>query len=111
MLAGGAAVNAASLVTFDAVPTSSTLPEFKLQPTFVPEFGTSVTEFSAAVGATGNGLGDGLLPQGAQATGGLGVETPLHVLGTGAIPLANGGTAFDDVTLVISDLGDDPKCG
>jgi len=105
VFAGGAA-NAASLVTFDALPTSSSLPEFKLQPQFVPELGTIVTEFSTGIGCTGNGFGDGLLSTSAQLVGGLGIETPLHVISVASgIPLSNGGTAFDDVTLVINDLG------
>jgi len=104
VFAGGAA-QAASLVTFDSAPTSQLLPEFKLQPQFVPELGVNVTEFSTGSGAIGNGLGDGLLLQTAQLVGGLGIQTPLHVLGPSAKNLSNGGTAFQDVTLVINDLG------
>jgi hypothetical protein len=106
VFAGTAAVNAASLVTFDAVPTSSNLPEFQLQPQVVPELGNAVfTEFSNGAGSVGNGLSDGLLSESAQVVGGLGIETPLHVVIPSAIPLSTGGTAFDDVTLIISDLG------
>jgi hypothetical protein len=97
LMATTAITNAASLVTFDALPTTSTLPEFQFTNEVVPHF-------TAGAGATGNGNSDGLLDRSAQLPGGLGIQTPLHVLGASAKPLDNGGTAFDDVTLVLSDL-------
>lgn len=96
-LALTATVQAGQLVQFSAGPISPALPEFVFSNAATPRF-------LAGPGSVGSNPGDGLLDSSLQQPGGLTLQTPLAVAGTGAKSLANGGTEFDDVTMVISNL-------
>ena len=87
--------SAATLVDFKPAPVSPTSPEFS--------FGAGpVPSFSDAAGASGNG--DGELPEAAQSSPGLLVETPFIIGGIPGSLVKASSTDFYDVSLVMTGL-------